>query len=78
MVVALLLATALGAYTYGRSQSPAVLEEQDRDSLTLYAEALDTVRAQSATPSLTQTTAPARDRAPAATASAAGRSTSSR
>jgi carboxyl-terminal processing protease len=44
IVVALLLATALGAYTYGRSQSPAVLEEQDRESLTLYAEALDTVR----------------------------------
>jgi carboxyl-terminal processing protease len=44
MVVALLLATALGAYTFGRSQSPASLEEQDRESLTLYAEALDTVR----------------------------------
>ena len=40
----LLLATALGAYAYGRSQSPAALEEQDRASLTLYAEALDTVR----------------------------------
>ncbi|HEU4494685.1 MAG TPA: S41 family peptidase [Rubrobacteraceae bacterium] len=44
MVVVLLLATALGAYTYGRSQSPAALEEQDRASLTLYAEALDAVR----------------------------------
>jgi carboxyl-terminal processing protease len=42
--VVLLLATALGAYAYGRSQSPAALEEQDRASLTLYAEALDTVR----------------------------------
>jgi len=42
--VALLLATALGAYTYGRSQSPASLDEQDRESLTLYAQALDTVR----------------------------------
>ena len=40
----MLLATALGAYAYGRSQSPAALEEQDRASLTLYAEALDTVR----------------------------------
>jgi carboxyl-terminal processing protease len=44
LVVVLLLATALGAYAYGRSQSPAALEEQDRASLTLYAEALDTVR----------------------------------
>jgi carboxyl-terminal processing protease len=44
LVVVLVLATALGAYTYGRSQSPAALEEQDRASLTLYAEALDTVR----------------------------------
>ena len=44
LVVALLLATALGAYAYGRSQSPAALEERDRESLTLYAEALDTVR----------------------------------
>jgi carboxyl-terminal processing protease len=44
MVVALLLATALGAYAFGRSQSPASLEERDRESLTLYAEALDTVR----------------------------------
>lgn len=40
----LLLATALGAYAFGRSQSPAALEDQDRESLTLYAEALDTVR----------------------------------
>jgi carboxyl-terminal processing protease len=44
LIVVLLLATALGAYAYGRSQSPAALEEQDRASLTLYAEALDTVR----------------------------------
>lgn len=40
----LLLATALGAYAFGRSQSPAALEEEDRESLALYAEALDTVR----------------------------------
>jgi carboxyl-terminal processing protease len=42
--VALLLATAFAAYTYGRSQSPATLGEKDRESLALYAEALDTVR----------------------------------
>ena len=28
----------------GRSQSPATLDEKDRESLALYAEALDTVR----------------------------------
>ena len=39
-----LLATALGAYMVGRSQSPATLDEKDRESLALYAEALDTVR----------------------------------
>src|SRR5829696_3225604 len=44
LVVALVLVTALGAYAYGRSQSPAALEERDRESLALYAEALDTVR----------------------------------
>jgi carboxyl-terminal processing protease len=42
--VALLLATAYGAYAYGRSQSPAALGEQDRESLALFAQALDTVR----------------------------------
>ena len=44
LVVVLVLATALGAYAYGRSQSPAALEERDQKSLALYAEALDTVR----------------------------------
>ncbi len=44
LIAALVLATALGAYAYGRSQSPAGLEERDRESLALYAEALDTVR----------------------------------
>ena len=39
-----LLATALGAYAYGRAQSPASLGKEDRESLALYAEALDTVR----------------------------------
>jgi carboxyl-terminal processing protease len=43
-VAALLLATAFAAYTYGRSQSPAALGKQDRESLALYAEAVDTVR----------------------------------
>jgi carboxyl-terminal processing protease len=43
-LVVVLLATALGAYMVGRSQSPATLNEKDRESLALYAEALDTVR----------------------------------
>ncbi|MGH3146399.1 MAG: S41 family peptidase, partial [Rubrobacter sp.] len=41
---ALLAATALGAFYLGRSQSPAALGQEDRESLALYAEALDTVR----------------------------------
>ena len=44
MFAVVLLATALGAYAYGRSQSPAALGKEDRESLALYAEALDTVR----------------------------------
>ena len=40
----LLLATGFGSYMVGRSQSPATLDERDRKSLALYAEALDTVR----------------------------------
>jgi carboxyl-terminal processing protease len=44
VLVVLLVATALGAYAYGRSQSPASLAGEDRESLKLYAEALDTVR----------------------------------
>ena len=43
-VAALLLATALAAYTYGRSQSPLALGKKDREALALYAQALDTVR----------------------------------
>jgi carboxyl-terminal processing protease len=43
-LVVVLLATALGAYMVGRSQSPATLDEKDRESLALYAEALDVVR----------------------------------
>ncbi len=44
VLVVMLLATAFGAYMVGRSQSPATLNEADRKSLELYAEALDTVR----------------------------------
>jgi carboxyl-terminal processing protease len=44
ILVVVLLATAFGAYAYGRAQSPAALKEEDRESLALYAEALDTVR----------------------------------
>jgi carboxyl-terminal processing protease len=40
----LLVATAAGAFYVGREQSPATLEGQDRESLELYAEALDAVR----------------------------------
>ena len=43
-LLVLLLATGFGSYMVGRSQSPATLEEKDRKSLALYAEALDTVR----------------------------------
>jgi carboxyl-terminal processing protease len=43
-LVVVLLATALGAYLVGRSQSPATLNGKDREGLALYAEALDTVR----------------------------------
>ena len=42
--VLVVLASSLGAYLYGRSQSPADLGEKDRDSLSLYAQALDRVR----------------------------------
>ena len=44
LFIVVLLATALGAYMVGRSQSPASLDGEDRKSLALYAEALDTVR----------------------------------
>ena len=40
----LLGATAVGAFYVGRSQSPAALQERDRENLELYAEALDLVR----------------------------------
>jgi carboxyl-terminal processing protease len=44
VLLVLVLATGFGAYMVGRSQSPATLNEKDRESLALYAEALDTVR----------------------------------
>jgi carboxyl-terminal processing protease len=44
LAVVVLLATAIGAFMVGRLQSPASLEGEDRESLALYAEALDTVR----------------------------------
>lgn len=43
-LVFLVLAVALGAYLFGRSQSPASLSEADQESLRLYAEALDYVQ----------------------------------
>ncbi len=42
--VLVVLASSLAAYLYGRSQSPADLGEKDRESLSLYAQALDRVR----------------------------------
>jgi carboxyl-terminal processing protease len=44
VLLVLLLATGFGAYMVGRSQSPATLHKEDRKSVALYAEALDTVR----------------------------------
>jgi len=44
ILAVVLAATALGSFYLGRSQSPASLGEEDRESLALYAEALDTVR----------------------------------
>ncbi len=44
ILAVVLVATALGAFYLGRSQSPASLDKEDSESLALYAEALDTVR----------------------------------
>jgi carboxyl-terminal processing protease len=44
ILVVVLLATALGAYMVGRSQSPASLDGKDQKGLALYAEALNVVR----------------------------------
>lgn len=43
MVLVLLVAT-LGAYAFGRSQSPAGIGPKDREAVTLYAQALDKVQ----------------------------------
>ena len=43
-LVLVTLALMLAAFLYGRSQSPAGLPEQDRESVALFAEALNTVR----------------------------------
>ncbi len=43
-MIFIVLAVALAAYLYGRSESPAGLGEADRENLELYAEALNTVR----------------------------------
>jgi carboxyl-terminal processing protease len=43
-VVLLVLVTGFAAYAYGRSQSPAGLSAEDREAVTLYAEALDKVQ----------------------------------
>jgi carboxyl-terminal processing protease len=43
-LVLVIVAIAIGAYLYGRSEGPAGLGEADRENLELYAEALDAVR----------------------------------
>jgi carboxyl-terminal processing protease len=43
-LVLVMLLLMLAAFLYGRSQSPAGLPEQDRESVALFAEALNTVR----------------------------------
>ncbi len=43
-LVLVMLALMIAAFLYGRSQSPAGLPEQDRESVALFAEALNTVR----------------------------------
>lgn len=43
-VVLLVLVTGFGAYAFGRSQSPAGMGPEDREAVTLYAEALDKVQ----------------------------------
>lgn len=44
VLLAVILAASGASYLYGRSQSPAGLDPQDKKSLALYAEALDKVR----------------------------------
>lgn len=42
-MVLVVLVTAFGAYAFGRSQSPAGLDPEDKEAVTLYAQALDKV-----------------------------------
>lgn len=44
VLLVVVLSLMLGSYAYGRSQSPAGISEEDRESVALYAEALDAVR----------------------------------
>ena len=44
VAVVVLLAVGLGGFWVGRAQSPATLDAKDRESVALYAEALDVVR----------------------------------
>jgi carboxyl-terminal processing protease len=44
VAVVVLLAVGLGGFMVGRAQSPATLDAKDRESVALYAEALDVVR----------------------------------
>jgi carboxyl-terminal processing protease len=44
VLLVVVLATGFGSYMVGLSQSPATLGKEDRESVALYAEALDTVR----------------------------------
>ena len=44
VLLAIIAALVLGAYVYGRSQGPAGISEEDREAVSLYAEALDAVK----------------------------------
>lgn len=44
VLVVVMIALALVSYAFGRSQSPAGISEEDREAVSLYAEALDAVK----------------------------------
>jgi len=44
VLLVVIAALVWGAYAYGRSQSPAGISEEDREAVSLYAEALDAVK----------------------------------
>ncbi len=44
VLLVVVLSLMLGSYAYGRSQSPVGISEEDRESLALYAEALEAVK----------------------------------